>query len=470
MGRELNQAFLNFGATIGDVNDRLNKKKQQDIANELALAEEKRKAASAPLELRALQQGVSLGDLKLSAGQSELDRTNADRVANDALLKDIPADLTQYVGARSNPLNQYTGMQSPSAAPDLGVERLPMMSDAEGSAAGSILPNMDKIRNLSGQSPVQFKASQPWAASALPAAEQGRKALEDLQNQENFGLKEQNDLLGKAASVDNWKEKMDYAETLRRQALKDKLDTDNIPDDMKTGIVEDARLVVSGKKAYTSLATKYSSRGQAGIPLKTLLDQEILKANPDFDFEMNAQHKRNAEDPIFKRQMVFANSLLDRMEYATQALNAYTKGDIKGFNKLSMKLGIETGDPKSVVAKVNQFLVADEAQRLIGSGQGSEGTLELSHQLADPSLSPAQAKAVMGTVKSYVQARRDEILSSMGPFGKMYNKDYSTPEEKAAASGKSFANEAEAEAAAARGEIKSGDRVTIGGQTGTWSE
>jgi hypothetical protein len=169
--------------------------------------------------------------------------------------------------------------------------------------------------------------------------------------------------------------------------------------------------------------TKYGSRGAAGIAYKQALDEAIMQKNPDFDFALNDQQYANANDPQFKHTMVYANSLLDRMGAAEKALDAYNKGDIKLFNKLSLNLGVQTGDPKAIGATINQFLVADEAQRLIGSGQGSETALQMAHQLADPTMSPAQTHAVLTTVKGYVQARRNEIADSMGPFGKMYTKN-----------------------------------------------
>lgn len=47
-------------------------------------------------------------------------------------------------------------------------------------------------------------------------------------------------------------------------------------------------------------------------------------------------------------------------------------------------------------------------------------------------------------------------------------KTYESEQEKKAGGGKSFSSEGEAEAAARAGKIKPGDKITIGGQTGTW--
>jgi hypothetical protein len=202
-----------------------------------------------------------------------------------------------------------------------------------------------------------------------------------------------------------------------------------VPPEAKGQIDSDAQDIHDGKQTYADVLHKYSLGGnRSGAPAKIAqLDAKLREMDPTFDRQQNAQQAANAKDPTFRRTLVNAASLIDRMDIATQALNAYSKGDTKLFNKLALNFGVQTGDPKAVVAKVNQFLVADEAQKIIGSGRGGEKTLEMTHQLADPSLSSEQVVALMKTVRGYIAARRTEMMNSMGPFAKLYAKDYDSP-------------------------------------------
>lgn len=248
------------------------------------------------------------------------------------------------------------------------------------------------------------------STSELPEAKQAASYLEKLAQAED-NKREENQKYAHLAGLE-----------------KIKANAENISSDAMLDVSNDAKLVVDGKKNYANATTKYGARGTKGIAYKQALDEEIMKLEPNFDFALNDMQYKNGNDPVLKKQVIYSNSLLDRMESATKALNAYNKGDIKAFNNLAKNIGIKMGDPKAVVAKVNQLLVGDEAQRLLGSGQGSDAALEEAKTLADPDLSPQQTEEVMKTVVEFVQARRNEILSSMGPFGRMYSKDYTKKE------------------------------------------
>jgi hypothetical protein len=167
-------------------------------------------------------------------------------------------------------------------------------------------------------------------------------------------------------------------------------------------------------------------RGVSAITVRDYIDQQLEKRDPNFSPATNAQQYATASDKNKVNLLLRSSALLNRMQSAEEALNAYAKGDIQPLNKLMVSLGQKVGDPKSSIALLNQTLVSDEASKIIGSGQGSDKSLEMGKELADPTLGPAAVAANMKVVRQYIMAFRKEYMDAMGPFGKMYQRPEDT--------------------------------------------
>ena len=129
-------------------------------------------------------------------------------------------------------------------------------------------------------------------------------------------------------------------------------------------------------------------------------------------------------------------------------------------------------DPNSVVREGELQLTlaaADPVSKTIGQAQfvlqkGGRLTPKLRKDLVEmlEQRTSSYRDAYQRDFKQYSQYAREQGIDAETIVGSRAESAYET------GSTASFATEAEAEAAAARGELKPGTRVTIGGQTGTW--
>ncbi len=166
--------------------------------------------------------------------------------------------------------------------------------------------------------------------------------------------------------------------------------------------------------------------------------------------QMNPSMKKSVELDI--KEIDFALDALQKMK--TKTGSPFLAQDKPGV--LNSLLG-KSATPEEMQAYdkyANRLSVAIASIQSMGRGQISDAKVrearKLIPQLGDK---PESIKASWDMIKN-IRNQADEVLKNEGLPG---------PD-----AGSSFSTEAEAEAAAASGKLKSGTRVTIGGQSGVW--
>jgi hypothetical protein len=161
---------------------------------------------------------------------------------------------------------------------------------------------------------------------------------------------------------------------------------------------------------------------------------------------------------------------------ATQEMAKLKSTDLSPiFNAIERKEEKWTGDP--AYSSLFYYLqgAAMEAARMQSGGQASiaqlhEGAAHRAEEWASIGMTPASWKAVsqaMAGEGSYrIKTFENSISQQQGRGGPMDTPPVGSIG--AGGGGNSFATEAEASAAAAAGKIHSGDKITVGGVSGTW--
>ena len=199
-----------------------------------------------------------------------------------------------------------------------------------------------------------------------------------------------------------------------------------VPPDEAVQLDQVAQDVLAGRLSYKDAQSLLQTRGMQGAKYKLYLSQAILHpkaatdatlTNGNFNIIANGVQQSNANNPKMNQTMVAIDAVRKVLPEAKAAFNALGNGDYPAWNSFANKLGVESGDPKLVAAVVSKQLLADEVTRIMGTGQGGIGMMDLAQQMANTAWNPKQMSAAIGMISKFIDARRDEYVKSMGPGG-----------------------------------------------------
>ncbi len=230
--------------------------------------------------------------------------------------------------------------------------------------------------------------------------------------------------------------------------------------------------------------------GSRSAPIMASIFNNLAKQHPDLSPQQVVAKIKSGEinmkglvaetGAVGRRQAGIETSAEEARNVIPIALKASAdipRGQFVPLNKLIQAGQIATSDPKlAAFAQANLTLANVYARAMSPTGTPTvEGREEALKKLS-VATSPESYKAVVGVIVQEINAARSApaaIASDIqqrtvgGPTAGQ-QPPLTAGGTPAANAGASFATEADAQAAAAAGKLKSGDRITVGGVSGTW--
>jgi len=186
-------------------------------------------------------------------------------------------------------------------------------------------------------------------------------------------------------------------------------------------------------------------------------------SNPGTDFAKTSGDINLGRNATFRQKAMIAEALPETLKKLVEAGSDMNYSKVQFIAKMQEFAAGQTSDPKFI----RLMAIRNDALANLSGVMRSVGMSDYMHKQeisASPSTMPPDSfvawyKAQMDVLGPRIKEYKKITKSDLGQGDKSANKPTSTSE---------FSTEAEAEAAAKAGKLKSGTRVTIGGKTGTW--
>ncbi len=157
----------------------------------------------------------------------------------------------------------------------------------------------------------------------------------------------------------------------------------------------------------TPMPPNYSSRSPEAIRMRAILATQY----PDYNAAQYQTAQKMMQDATYGKLGTANNALetatghLDDLSTAADALN---NGNISMLNTIANKYGLATGStPQAVFNTIRQGLADEMMKTYRGGGAPSEKEAAEFQKLMDPSMSPPQLKASVGTFSEMLQSKVD---------------------------------------------------------------
>lgn len=137
----------------------------------------------------------------------------------------------------------------------------------------------------------------------------------------------------------------------------------------------------------------------------------VLAKDPGYNFITGQAGKNFAVNPETQKFIANSNVVLSTLDNFKSLSNQINRGNITLLNngQLALKAGIS--DPTVAQYLSQAGILADEIGKILGSGQGSDFTIQLGQALINPNLSQEALAGVIDMIKGRVQNKLTEYMN-----------------------------------------------------------
>jgi len=281
------------------------------------------------------------------------------------------------------------------------------------------------------------------------------------------------------------------AENLRQQHA---LARDEAKAALKGGVLGEANLDAEAQ----AIALNAAKMPSISSPRRGPLIAKVKQINPDWNEQdygnqAKAYSQWSSSNGAGGKQIIAFNTVADHLLYYEMLAGELNNTDTPKLNAVINYVKREIGDTSVTNAQAAKQSIAAEIVKAISNVSGALADRQEAESILNLSATPEQMRGTVNTLRGLIGGRFNSALhmfrvgtgrndkaffemltpEAKKTFGK-YADVSSAPSSAPAAAAEptasipSFSTEAEAEAAVKAGKIKKGDKVTIGGVTGTW--
>ena len=172
-----------------------------------------------------------------------------------------------------------------------------------------------------------------------------------------------------------------------------------------------AQSVAAGELSPTQIANT------RGMPLKALVQTEVRKQFPKFNFTLAESNYRWANNSANLRTISMIKGSLPRLQRLEDQIAKMPNGDFPISNAFLKQMYTQTGDPAYTDFESNRNAIVQEINTaLSNSSQGSDYRVKIEMDNLNASRSPRQLKAAINNLHAALTARLDPSMTPPYPI------------------------------------------------------
>jgi hypothetical protein len=171
-----------------------------------------------------------------------------------------------------------------------------------------------------------------------------------------------------------------------------------------------------GKLTWAQFRSIYPSRANDGGKKAALYDL-ARELNPNFDPAQYEMGYKFASSPQTQRALAAVDNVMPNIDRVVALSEQINRTDLPSVNALLNSAKFHLGDQKIANFRQMQKLIGDELGVALGAGTMTDMKLKLGLDVVDPNVGPEQFFAAMANIKEFLKARKQSLLSQMGPYG-----------------------------------------------------
>lgn len=176
----------------------------------------------------------------------------------------------------------------------------------------------------------------------------------------------------------------------------------------------DAKMYAQDVLAHRLSPDQFSQfRGRGNGALGTMIEREVKKANPEFDWEQAAAEYQLTKSPQFQNAVRYMDSVQSSIPLVVKRAQELGNSKIRFVNGLANMGRDQLNDPALAKFQTDALLVADEIAKILqggGTGSGtSDAKLQQAASIIRQSDSPANIAAKMAEVQQLISYRRHSL-------------------------------------------------------------
>jgi hypothetical protein len=201
------------------------------------------------------------------------------------------------------------------------------------------------------------------------------------------------------------------------------------PDSKEYRIAQD---LAYGKLTFRNFTNLYPSRSPQSAAQRQSIYDTARTLNPQFDPSQFEAGFKLFTNPQIRQRLVAIDALGPVIDKIKDVSAKVGNGDVQVFNQILQRAKLQISNKPVASLQQLKTLLGDEIGLALGVGTGSDLKTKLGLDMVNPNLSPSAFAATMDQLEDIIQARRQALLTTMGPYGQQQGTPAAAPTQTAA--------------------------------------